>query len=104
LGNGWVLSIVVVVFGLTFAGLALVYVAARVYLMVECFINIARLSGQVFEEPRWALHHFYNQTRHVRHTSCCINLLLIMQASFHQNDHRRRLMKCLQHVSRSEAE
>jgi hypothetical protein len=49
-----VLFVVVVVFGLTFAGLALVYVAARVYLMVECFLNIAHLSGQVFQEPRWS--------------------------------------------------
>jgi hypothetical protein len=34
--------------------LALVYAAARTYLVVECFINIAHLPDAVFQEPNWS--------------------------------------------------
>jgi hypothetical protein len=36
--------------------LALVYAAARTYLVVECFINIAHLPDAVFQEPDWSLY------------------------------------------------
>ncbi|KAH7085218.1 hypothetical protein BKA63DRAFT_548398 [Paraphoma chrysanthemicola] len=31
-----------------------IYIAARLYLVVECFINIAYLPEDVFKEPRWS--------------------------------------------------
>jgi hypothetical protein len=34
--------------------LALVYLAARVYLLVECFINIAQLPPEVYQVPQWS--------------------------------------------------
>jgi hypothetical protein len=46
------------IFWLMFFGicgmLALVYAAARTYLVVECFINIAHLPDAVFQEPNWS--------------------------------------------------
>jgi hypothetical protein len=33
---------------------ALAYAAARIYLVVECFINIAHLPEAVFQEPNWS--------------------------------------------------
>jgi hypothetical protein len=33
---------------------ALVYLAARVYLVVECFINLAHLPAEVYKEPEWS--------------------------------------------------
>ena len=32
----------------------LVYVVARVYLVVECFINLAYLHDSVYEMPSWS--------------------------------------------------
>jgi hypothetical protein len=43
-------SVIVVIITL----LALVYAAARMYLVVECFINIAHLPEAVFKEPNWS--------------------------------------------------
>jgi hypothetical protein len=34
--------------------LGLVYVVARVYLVVECFINLAYLRDSVYEMPSWS--------------------------------------------------
>jgi hypothetical protein len=42
-----------ILFGI-FSMLALVYAAARTYLVVECFINIAHLPDAVFQEPNWS--------------------------------------------------
>ncbi|KAF2130159.1 hypothetical protein P153DRAFT_356795 [Dothidotthia symphoricarpi CBS 119687] len=33
---------------------AMCYIAARVYLIVECFINLAHLPDKVYEEPEWS--------------------------------------------------
>jgi hypothetical protein len=40
--------------GGTFALLALVYLAARVFLLVECFINLSQLPPEVYQIPQWA--------------------------------------------------
>jgi hypothetical protein len=37
-----------------FATYSLVYVAARAYVIVECFINLARLPPEVYKEPAWS--------------------------------------------------
>ncbi|GAB1312404.1 hypothetical protein MFIFM68171_02614 [Madurella fahalii] len=43
-----------------FVASTVLYVLARVYLVVECFISVARLPESVFETPAWAsyLPHF----------------------------------------------
>jgi hypothetical protein len=35
---------------------SLVYVAARLYLVVECFINLAHLPDEVFKQPEWSVY------------------------------------------------
>jgi hypothetical protein len=40
--------------GIIIAILALIFTAARVYLIVACFINIAYLPAAVFQEPSWS--------------------------------------------------
>jgi hypothetical protein len=40
--------------GICVTPIILVYFAARVYLIVECFINIAHLPDAVFKEPAWS--------------------------------------------------
>lgn len=45
---GWNLFIILAFF------LGLVYVVARVYLVVECFINLAYLHDSVYEMPSWS--------------------------------------------------
>jgi hypothetical protein len=43
-----------VVMGGIFALLALIYLAARVFLLVECFINLSQLPPEVYQVPQWA--------------------------------------------------
>jgi hypothetical protein len=38
----------------TIALLSLVYLAARVFLLVECFINLSQLPPEVYQIPQWA--------------------------------------------------
>jgi hypothetical protein len=38
-------------FGIAFS---LLYAAARVYLVVECFINLAHLPEAAYQQPRWS--------------------------------------------------
>jgi hypothetical protein len=39
---------------LLFCSLAVAYAAARVYILIECFINLAHLSPAVYQEPDWS--------------------------------------------------
>jgi len=41
-------------FAVLFLFLGLVYIIARVYLVVECFINLAYLHDSVYEMPSWS--------------------------------------------------
>lgn len=34
--------------------LALIYLAARIFLLVECFINLSQLPPEVYQVPQWA--------------------------------------------------
>jgi hypothetical protein len=40
--------------GCMFALLVLTYLAARVFLLVECFINLSQLPPEVYQVPQWA--------------------------------------------------
>lgn len=39
---------------LLLGGLALLYPVARVYIIVECFINLVHLPPAVYQEPNWS--------------------------------------------------
>ena len=51
--GGGFLALVVIGVGVT-VGAVILYVVARVYLVVECFVSIPRLPIAVFETPKWS--------------------------------------------------
>lgn len=41
-------------FGLLLPAYGMAYIGGRVYLMVECFMNLAHLPSEVYKEPEWS--------------------------------------------------